>query len=221
MSLSHDRVYTSKSDMVTDALRELISSGNLAPGASLRQQELAERFDVSPTPIREAMRRLESEGLITYDPHRGATVTVPDVDEVEENLLILSALETLAGRLAVAKVTDEELAEIEGLHREVIACDPEDERLKNLNREFHFRLYECAHSPTLLLLMRLLWRSFPNGPQVGRPHAERVAQHTRLLEALRHRDADGVAAAIEDHTLGSVEHARRYSSDGRRDPAAR
>lgn len=218
MSASRERVYTSKSDLVTDALRELISSGELAPGASLRQQELAERFEVSPTPIREAMRRLESEGLVTYDPHRGATVTVPDVDEIEENLLILSVLESLAGRLAVKKVSDAELSEIEGLHREVVACDPKDDRLKDLNRAFHFRLYECAHSPTLLALMRLLWRSFPSGPQVGRPHAERVAQHARLLEALRKRDEDAVAAAIAEHTLGSVEHARRHSSTGRRQP---
>lgn len=218
MSASRERVYTSKSDLVTDALREMISSGELAPGASLRQQELAERFEVSPTPIREAMRRLESEGLVAYDPHRGATVTVPDVDEIEENLLILSVLEALAGRLAVKKVSDSELSEIETLHREVVACDPADGRLKDLNRTFHFRLYECAHSPTLLALMRLLWRAFPNGPQVGRPHAERVAQHDRLLEALRRRDEDGVAAAIAEHTLGSVEHTRRYFSAGQRRP---
>ncbi|MDP9233376.1 MAG: GntR family transcriptional regulator [Actinomycetota bacterium] len=206
--MSDGLVYLSKSDMVTAALRELISSGQLSPGMALRQQELADRFRVSATPIREAMRRLESEGLIAYDPHKGATVTIPDLDETEENLLILASLESLAGRLAVVKVTDEELSEIEALHAKVAACPPGSERLNDLNREFHFRIYECAHSPTLLMLMRLLWRSFPNGPQAGRPHDERVDQHSLLVQALRARDAKTVASVIEEHTLGSVEYLR-------------
>jgi DNA-binding GntR family transcriptional regulator len=205
------RVYLSKSDMVTDSLRELISSGRLSPGIALRQQELADRFRVSATPIREAMRRLESEGLITFDAHKGATVTTPDLDETEENLLILASLESLAGRLAVEKVTDDELSEIEALHAKVAALSPASHRLHDLNREFHFRIYECAHSPTLLMLMRLLWRSFPNGPQAGRPHEERLEQHSRMLKALRARDANAIASVIEEHTLGSVEHLRRAS----------
>jgi DNA-binding GntR family transcriptional regulator len=125
--------------------------------------------------------------------------------------LILASLESLAGRLAVDKVTDDELAEIEALHARVAALSPASHRLNDLNREFHFRIYECAHSPTLLMLMRLLWRSFPNGPQAGRPPEERLDQHLRLLKALRARDAQEVASVIEEHTLGSVEHLRRAS----------
>ncbi len=201
------RHYVSKSDMVTDALRELITDGQIPPGTPLRQRELAEQFDVSYTPVREALRRLESEGLVVTDVHRGASVARAGSEELEENYRILAALESLAGSLAVSKMTDDDMAEIEDLYQQVAACDPDDGRLAELNRRFHFRVYECARSPMLLLLMRLLWRSFPRGPH-GRPHAESVEQHAHLLTALKHRDEEQVAVIIRDHVLGSIRYLR-------------
>ena len=201
-----DSRYVSKSDLVTDALRELITDRQLSPGAPLRQRDLAEQFDVSYTPVREALRRLEAEGLVARDVHRGATVAGTEPEELAENYRILAALEVLAGTLAVPKISDDDIAEIEDLYQQVAACDPGDERLAELNRRFHFRIYECARSPMLLLLMRLLWRSFPAGPQAGRPHAESVRQHAQLIEALKRRDQDRVAAVIREHVLGSIRY---------------
>ena len=200
--------YVSKSDMVTDVLRELITDRQLSPGAPLRQRDLAEQFEVSYTPVREALRRLESEGLVVTDVHRGATVARTESEELEENYRILAALEALAGSLAVAKMTDDDVAEIEALYRHVAACRPDDDGLAELNRQFHFRIYECARSPMLLLLMRLLWRSFPRGPQAGRPHEESVQQHAQLVEALKRRDEEQAATIIRDHVLGSIEYLR-------------
>ena len=157
--------YVSKSDLVTDALRELITDRRLPPGTPLRQRDLAEQFDVSYTPVREALRRLESEGLVVTDVHRGATVARTESEEMEENYRILAALEVLAGTLAVSKMTNDDLTEIEDLYRQVADCHPDDGRLAELNRQFHFRIYECVRSPMLLLLLRLLWRSFPRGPK--------------------------------------------------------
>ena len=173
--------YISKSDMVTDVLRDLITDG-------------------------EAIRRLESEGLVVTDVHRGATVARTESQELEENYRILAALEALAGSLAVAKITDDDIADIEALYRQVAACLPDDGRLAELNRQFHFRIYQCARSPMLLLLMRLLWRSFPHGPQAGRPHQESVRQHDALVRALKHRNEEQVAAIIRDHVLGSIKY---------------
>jgi DNA-binding GntR family transcriptional regulator len=205
--MSHTRgKYVSKSELVTDALRELIIDRQLSPGTPLRQRDLAEQFDVSYTPVREALRRLESEGLVVSDVHRGATVARTESDELEENYRILAALEALAGSLAVSKMTNDDLAEIETLYRQVAACRPDDDRLGELNRRFHFRVYECARSPMLLLLMRLLWRSFPDGPQAGRPHRESVRQHARLVRALKRRNEEQVAAIIRDHVLGSIDY---------------
>lgn len=198
------RRYVSKTDMVTDALRELIAGQRLTPGTPLRQREIAEQFDVSYTPVREAIRRLESEGLVITDTHRGAVVAFSEPVDLAENYRILAALETLAGTLAVPKLTDADLAEIEARCQAHADCDPDDTQLAELNRQFHFRIYECARSPVLLSLMRLLWRSFPRGPQAGRPHAESIRQHADLLAALRQRDADTAAAIIRDHALGSI-----------------
>src|SRR4029077_5668553 len=138
------------SDMVTDVVRDLITDGFLSPGTPLRQRDLAEQFDVSYTPVREALRRLESEGLVVTDVHRGATVARTESEELEENYPILAALEAPAGRLSVAKITDNDIADIEALYREVAACLPDDGRLAELNRQVHFRVYECGGLPVVL-----------------------------------------------------------------------
>ena len=83
--------YVSKTDLVAALIRELVITGELEPGEQLRQRDLAQRFHVSQTPVREAMRRLESEGLLTCDTHRGFTVVAPDVGRVEENFQIRAA----------------------------------------------------------------------------------------------------------------------------------
>jgi DNA-binding GntR family transcriptional regulator len=143
---------------------------------------------------------------VVTDVHCGATVARTEPEEKEENYRILAVLETLAGTLAVSKMTDHDLTEIESLYQQVAECNPDDSRLAELNRQFHFRIYECARSPMLLLLMRLLWRSFPYGPQAGRPHQESVLQHAQLVKALKRRDEEQVAAIIQEHVLGSIKY---------------
>ena len=96
--------YVSKTDMVAALIRELLMTGELGPGEQLRQRDLAQRFGVSQTPVREAMRRLESEGLLSCDTHRGFTVVVADLGRVEENFRIRAALESLGASLAARKV---------------------------------------------------------------------------------------------------------------------
>ena len=206
------RGYASKGDIVTDALRDLIACGELAPGTLLRQREIAQRFEVSPTPVREALRRLESEGLVSYDVHRGSRVATVDLEEQEENYRILAALEALASSLAAAKVTDSDLDEIRQLEQAFAECSDGDAALKHANRDFHFRIYECARSPLLLSLMRVLWRAFPNGPQYWRPHEESVEQHRDLVAALAARDADAAAEITRQHVLGSIDWMRTLSS---------
>jgi pimeloyl-ACP methyl ester carboxylesterase/DNA-binding transcriptional regulator YhcF (GntR family) len=92
--------YVSKTDLVAALIRELVITGELAAGEQLRQRDLAQRFGVSQTPVREAMRRLESEGLLVCDTHRGFTVAAPELGPVEENFQIRAALESLGASLA-------------------------------------------------------------------------------------------------------------------------
>jgi DNA-binding GntR family transcriptional regulator len=141
---------------------------------------------------------------VVTDVHCGATVARTEPEEKEENYRILAVLETLAGTLAVSKMTDHDLTEIESLYQQVAECNPDDSRLAELNRQFHFRIYECARSPMLLLLMRLLWRSFPYGPQASRPDQESVLQHAQLVKALKRRDEEQVAAIIQERKPSAV-----------------
>jgi DNA-binding GntR family transcriptional regulator len=196
--------YSSKGDIVTGSLREMIARGDLPPGTLLRQRRLAQQFNVSATPVREALRRLESEGLVSYDVHRGSRVATVDLEEQEENLRVLAALESLATELAAEKITDADLDAVRTLERRFAECDADDPAVKELNRAFHFRIYECARSPLLLSLMRLLWRAFPRGPQDWRPHQESIEQHAGLVAALAARDSESAADLVEKHVLGSI-----------------
>ncbi len=197
--------YVSKTDMVAALIRELIITGDLAAGEQLRQRDLAQRFQVSQTPVREALRRLESEGLVIGDTHRGFTVVEADEGSREENFQIRAALESLGASLAAAKIDAAGVERLEQLNAQMQAVGDDDARYAELNREFHFTLYEYAHSPLLMSLMRLLWASLHGGPRVLRTHAESVRQHQGILNALRAGDANAAAALTHRHIMG-VEH---------------
>jgi DNA-binding GntR family transcriptional regulator len=203
-----DNAYLGKGDVVTELLREMITTGELAPGTELRQRDLARYFNVSPTPVREALRRLESEGLVGSELHRGSFVAALDVEEQEENYLILAELEALATRLAVDKMTESDLLEVRARGHAFADLAGDDPDAKDLNRQFHFRVYECARSPLLLSLMRLLWSSFAYGPQLWRPHERSVEEHQQLVAALGARDVELASQITRAHVLGSIEWMR-------------
>jgi DNA-binding GntR family transcriptional regulator len=153
--------------------------------------------------VREAMRRLESEGLVIGDTHRGFTVVMPGDGPVEENFQIRAALESLGASLAAHKIDEAGLAELQRLNEEMRALADGDPRYAELNREFHFTLYQYSHSPLLMSLMRLLWASLQGGPRVVRTHAESARQHDAILDALRAGDADAASALTHQHIMGA------------------
>jgi DNA-binding GntR family transcriptional regulator len=196
----------------------MIITGQAEPNTPLRQRDLAERFGVSPTPVREALRRLEAEGLVKYDLHRGATVIDGSFAPSEENYWVRAALEPFAARLAAARITPEELAALDEIHGELYATPQDtgsintDAAYHDLNRRFHFGIYEAARSPLLLALLRLLWQSFPLGPPTVRSREDSLACHRAILDALHNQDAD----AAELHTRRHILEAAGYETDGSR-----
>ena len=204
-------IYVSKSDLVAAALRELIMTGGLEPGTPLRQRQLAARFGVSATPVREALRRLESEGLITNDTHRGSTVA-ESAGDLHEKIKIRAVLEGLAASIAAPKVLARDLAELESSNERLLDPYLSAGELSSLNRRFHFRIYELADSPLLLSLMRLLWQSFPGGPQVLRDPKDSHAEHRQLLEALERHDGEAASQITQRHILGVLDEMDRRPS---------
>jgi DNA-binding GntR family transcriptional regulator len=195
--------YVSKTDLVAALIRELVITGELPAGEQLRQRELAHRFGVSQTPVREAMRRLESEGLLVCDTHRGFTVATPELGPLEENFQIRAALESLGASLAARKIDAAGLARLHDLNEQMRALPDDDPAYAELNREFHFTVYSCAGSPLLLSLMRLLWASLHGGPRVTRTHAESARQHDEILRVLADGDAAGASARTYQHIMGT------------------
>ncbi len=106
-----------KADDIALALEEAIVSGEIPPGSTLRQEHLSEQFQVSRTPVREALRRLAALGLVTFEPNRGVRVRMLSRDEIREAFMVRAELEGLATEIATPKMTDDDLAELERAER--------------------------------------------------------------------------------------------------------
>lgn len=211
--------FRSKADLVADAIRELIDRGEVGPGAVLRQRDLAARFNVSPTPVREALRRLEAEGLVANEVHRGATVVRPTDENKAEIYGIRSVLEPYAASLACERATPEDVAAIASLHEQIAALAPDDPHIVELNRQFHRCIYEASRSALLISLIRQTWSAISGGPQVvWRPHEESVAQHAAMVEALQQRDGARLAELTRVHIEGAIGHMHRALAPNRRHP---
>jgi DNA-binding GntR family transcriptional regulator len=192
--------YRSKADLVAGALKDMIRGGQLPPGSVLRQRDVAERLGVSPTPVREALQRLEAEGFVVSEAHRGTMVVRSEDSRLYENALIRAALESLAAELAAERASLSDLAEIEDINEQL--SETTDSALAvALNRRFHFRIYEAAGSTVMLAQLNLLWLTLDGGPRVERPLAESVAQHREILRALRVGEPAVAAQRTRRHIL--------------------
>jgi DNA-binding GntR family transcriptional regulator len=195
-------------DLVLTSLREAILTGVLGPGARLRQEDLAERFGTSRIPVREALRALEYEGLVTSEPNRGFTVSELDADDVEEVYDLRIVLEAHAVRVALPLLTDEDINELETLFQAMANATGPDEQLAARER-FYIRLYSVSGRPRLVGLIARLrqevarslrWPTLQHAP----------AHHDRFWEAVKEGDADRAAAQLAGHYQRVAVLIRRY-----------
>lgn len=132
-------------------LRDFLVEGHLAPGARIPERELCERFDVSRTPLREALKVLAAEGLVELLPHRGARVRHFSETDIRNLFEVIAGFDFVAGRLACARITDDEVAAIERLHLEMYAAYLRRELADyfRLNQMIHLAIVEAAGNPVL------------------------------------------------------------------------
>lgn len=194
----------SKTEYVLQRLREDIASGLVVPGASLRQSEIATRYGVSATPVREALRLLEAGGTVSYAPHRGATVRELSHDRVHDVYLLRAEIEGLATAVACERMSDDDLAKVEAVHAELNAYRGEDgQQLAVLNRRLHFTIYH-AGSELIASHASSLWSLFPPRVTIWKDRdaaAALAADHEGILEALRARDAKAAQDRAREHVL--------------------
>lgn len=188
----------------TETIRALILSGELAPGSKIPQDALAARFGTSRIPIREALSRLESDGLVVMKPNRGAWVAKLDLEECLEIYKIRERLEPLVLSEAVAKITDAAIDGLEALVIEMAGTDDPDTFLR-LDREFHLASYQAAGMHRLGGMVERFWNSTQPYRRaytrlIGREGNWIIhAEHKLIIDALRYRDAERASQFLHEH----------------------
>lgn len=149
-----DLIRLNLSDQIANRLRDMIVQNELAPGDRVREREVCKTLQVSRTPLREALHKLSTEGLIELIPNRGAVVTQPSAEEIADMLQVLGVLEAFAGERACDLISDTEIAEIKALQYEMLAAFSRQDRLQyfKLNQKIHLAIVKAAQSNTLLSL---------------------------------------------------------------------
>lgn len=214
-----------KADEIALQLEDDIVSGRIAAATVLRQEQLSERFGVSRTPIREALRRLSAQGLVSFVPNRGVRVRTLSRDELREAFLVRAELEGLATELAVGRMTPERLAELDAaearfsdltlLLRQRARSGEADNALAvewmQANYTFHDVIYAAAASPYLEQLAKSARRTFV-GQITWVAHAEldglyerNDREHRAIREAIAAGSAEGARTLAREHVLHSWE----------------
>jgi DNA-binding GntR family transcriptional regulator len=216
-SLEHDDLV----DRLASTIQSRILSGEIPSESRLRQASLAAEFGVSRTPVREALRKLQSSGVVILEPRRGAIVRGTTPREVREAYLVRAELEGLAAELATAHVSDDDLARLhdaQTLFRHTIEAEIANRRTgsnaepwssenewEQANNLFHDVIQQAAGNRQLRLAIAHLHRSFPRHltwaalSKSGHLLADNIEQHNRILAAVEQRDATGARREMSQH----------------------
>jgi len=209
-----DSELKTKKDQVVDWLRDTILAGELSPGDRLLQEDLAEKFDVSPTPIREAIQQLVAEGILVHSAYKGVQVAEVRMEDVREVYLIRCELEKLATLVAVPNLTIARIKQMRELQTQIEAHIAAQDLLplRKFNQEFHMLIYQAAAMPMLYAMIRTLWTRFPWDTLHVLPNRAAVsaAEHRQVLEAIAAGDEQLAAEHMYHHVRSSAESLEIY-----------
>lgn len=206
-------------------LRELIVAGVLAPGQRITEREVAEHLEgMSRTPLREAFKILEAEGLVKIEPNRGAVVSALSVEEVEAAIEVLIGLEAMAAEPACERISGEEIAAIEDLHARMERAYRDGDLMAyfNLNQAIHQRIVDAAGNPVLSRIYAGECARIRRYRFAGNQQSERwgraVREHEGILDALRERAGAMLREILRQHHRSGWQVSRRVLES--RGPAA-
>ena len=197
---------------IFNRIRDDILSGNYTPGEELKEATLGKQLGVSRTPVREALRQLDLEGLVEIAPNRGAKVIGISRKDVEDIYHMRARLEGLAARKAAEQIKEEELAELEEviLLSEFHVKKPESKQMVRLDGRFHEIMYRASGSRMLehVLTDFLHYVKMARSHSVKTEHRaqESVKEHKRILEAIRQRDGDLAEQLANEHIQHVIEN---------------
>ena len=195
---------TAQAAVLTE-LRRAIVHGEMEPGSAIPQEAIAERFGVSRVPVREALKILEGEGRVLYQPNRGYTVSRLDAEELLGIYRLRKLLESYAVTLGVPRLTKEVTSRMDAFLVEMDAFAEEGNinRLTDANRGFHFSLFEASGEKRLVKMIRGLWDSSDPYRSIyfvgeGNRHAVQD-EHRGIMEAVKRRDTDSLIDQLDQH----------------------
>lgn len=192
---------------VYQSIYELLLNGSLKPGDRLTEAKLAKRFGISRTPVREALRRLQTQGLLQHQPYRGMVVATLDPQAVTELYVMREVLEGTAAALAARHATEAEIS----VMKEMIARDRKNMEdagsLAQSNKLFHEAIQRAAHNRYLVQALNALQESMallgPTSLAVTGRAKESLDQHQEVIAAIEKNDPQAAETAARDHIRGS------------------
>jgi len=196
---------------VAELLRQRIFARELAPGSWIDEMRLAEEYGISRTPLREALKVLATEGLVTMKMRRGAYVTEVNDKDQRDVYHLLSLLESDAAGVVAAQASDLELAELESIHQELSAAVGNTDKFFAINERFHMRLLEIANNrwrdQMVADLRKVMKLNRHNSLLKSGRIEESLREHQALLEALLARDVSASVARMQAHFANGLEAA--------------
>ena len=196
---------------VAELLRERIFSRELVPGSWIDELKLAEEYGISRTPLREALKVLATEGLVTMKVRRGAYVTEVSERDLSDVYHLLALLESDAAGVVAAQATDSQLKELQALHRDLEKAVGNRERFFQINEAFHMRLLEIANNrwrdQMVADLRKVMKLNRHNSLLKSGRIEESLAEHEAIMKALQSRDAAAAMQGMQTHFRNGLDAA--------------
>lgn len=197
-------------DVVFNTLREAILKGDLKPGERLMELQLASKLGVSRTPIREAIRMLEQEGLAVTIPRRGAEVARMTLKDMEDVLEIREVLDELAVKIACEKITDEQLKRLAEVNRQFESSmrTGDVKKIAEEDVAFHDVIYEATNNPKLVTMLNNLreqvYRYRVEYIKDPKNYPVLIREHEAILQGLKTRDVEQSVSAMHEHVVNQA-----------------
>jgi DNA-binding GntR family transcriptional regulator len=196
---------------VAELLRQRIFKRELEPGSWIDEMKLAEEYGISRTPLREALKVLAAEGLVTMKVRRGAYVTEVSDKDLTDVYHLLSLLESDAAGVVAERATDAEIADLQALHKQLEAAAGNRDKFFAINERFHMRLLEIAgnrwRDQMVADLRKVMKLNRHNSLLKAGRVKESMLEHRAIMEALAHRDAKGAVRKMQEHFRNGLEAA--------------
>jgi len=212
MSVLNDLAQTQLRHLIAERLRAAILANAFKPGDWLRQEQLAQQFGVSQTPVREALQDLVGEGVVERVPYRGIRVIEFTLTDLRDLYACRAFMEGIAARYAAQHITPKEIAELKRLVDEMATAFARKKwnEYRELNRQFHQGIYATSRHPFLTRTLNQLWTAYPTmmlsnfpGPIRNR-RTLNTREHLAIINALETRDATRAERLIRAHIEESV-----------------